>query len=502
MTSLPALRSSIGRKYALVLVASMSTVGILAVITGTGVVEQVTAMLSDSDATASMIEGRDAVMALRKMRRSHVEHLVRECVEDRTWPSCPAGELSLRVETSPPADKSASGEELEWRDEKTLAVAAATASGTVHIAWKPLKPVFEGISDQIATREHVERLLPQLTRSFGLVFALVLVFSTLLGLVVIWFLSRNLRRRMRGLIEYTRSIAASGGSGDVLLPRELSTAQGARGKLDEIDLLTSALSSMSGDLASARRRLVLTEKMSSWQNAARKVAHEIKNPLTPITLVAGELQRLSTTSTLPQNLRSSLEQSGRILSEETESLGRMVQEFTAFARLPEPKLETLDLGEIVRDFVTRNSGQKNVTLTLESEGPKIVLADRGMIHQIFHNLVTNARLAKQPTPVTVSFRFEISPLPDSESAGSAATQMLRLQITDDGPGVPETLRNTLFDAYVTTRSTGDGEKGMGLGLTIARKIAHDHLGTLELVRSDSTGTTFELCLPRKKDEAQ
>ncbi|MCX6116302.1 MAG: ATP-binding protein [Proteobacteria bacterium] len=106
-----------------------------------------------------------------------------------------------------------------------------------------------------------------------------------------------------------------------------------------------------------------------------------------------------------------------------------------------------------------------------------------MIRQIFHNILNNAVNACEPNIVKVSFML------------SQSEKSLVLDIKDDGPGVPESLRETLFNAYVTSRSTGEKSKGMGLGLTICRQIAHDHGGQIELYSTGNQGTTFRLTLP-------
>jgi C4-dicarboxylate-specific signal transduction histidine kinase len=106
-----------------------------------------------------------------------------------------------------------------------------------------------------------------------------------------------------------------------------------------------------------------------------------------------------------------------------------------------------------------------------------------MLRQIFHNLVNNSLLAKAPDAVSISIEV------------SATVDEVVIDVTDDGPGVPVALRQSLFDAYVTSRSTGEKEKGMGLGLTISRQIAIDHGGSLVLLHSSGQGTTMRLKLP-------
>jgi nitrogen fixation/metabolism regulation signal transduction histidine kinase len=226
--------------------------------------------------------------------------------------------------------------------------------------------------------------------------------------------------------------------------------------------------------------------MSVWQTVARKVAHEIKNPLTPIGLVGEQLQIIARQTQDPK-LKHILNESSRIIGEETNSLNRMVREFTAFGRLPTPKLQKADLGQLVKDFVERNQNSYDNSVCIQFDGQNYsdshAHVDSSMIHQILHNLLNNARLAKAPSSVQLKISL------------SKTDPFWALDVTDDGPGIPPEIQERIFDAYVTTRSTGDKEKGMGLGLTISRQIAVDHGGTLTLHTTSSAGTTIRLCLP-------
>jgi signal transduction histidine kinase len=471
MSDASARTGALGRQFALVVCATVATVGIVGFVAGRSILAQVAALADDRPVLESLAIGRQALIDLHHERRGKAEAQVAACRTHATLDGC-IPDVKVQVEPALAVD---SARPLPyWESERELIAEGPGGRPTrVVFDWPELKPRYEAFTDIIGTREHVASLLPTLTDSFLVVFAAALVGAGLLGLGVTWLLSRRLAGRVGALIAYTRRI----GTGE-LLPAPAETRGG-----DELGLLADALHRMAKDLDETRQRLVLSEKMQSWQNVARKVAHEIKNPLTPISLVAAELQKRA--AQMPDAAsRGLLTEAGRVLHEETQSLDRMVREFSAFARLPDPELAAGDLLELVRDFVSRNQAATGPELVVVASRERFpVIMDRGMLTQILHNLVNNARLAKAPARVSIRFELDLAD-------GTCA-----LHVRDDGPGVPATLRATLFDAYVTSRSTGDGEKGMGLGLTISRKIASDHGGALVLATTGPEGTCFRLTLP-------
>ncbi len=461
--------SSIGSRFAAVVVGTTVVIGAAGFLAGQGVLERVAALAEDKGVTEALTDERKALLDGHKLRRASAEALIANCRDAGRVAACTVPDVTIAWEELAEDDP---GAVPRWEGEKAYVFRDGKKLVRARFDWDEMKPRFEAVSEVIGRREHLSLLLPELTRSFLVALGLALFGAAILGLFGIWLLSRRIAARVSALVDYTRRIAVG----------ELAEAPPLTRGTDEVGMLARALERMAEDLDQARQRLVLTEKMQSWQNVARKVAHEIKNPLTPISLVAAELKRRGAAAT--GETASFLEEAGRVLYEETSSLERMVREFTAFARLPEPRLEAGDLEDLVRDFAQRNLVINGPKFTMGGEpGPYPVVLDRAMIAQILHNLVNNARLAKAPQAVEVGFRLR------READGAV------VDVMDDAGGVPETLRETLFDAYVTTRSTGDGEKGMGLGLAIARKIAMDHGGSLDLTSTGGKGSVFTLRLP-------
>jgi two-component system nitrogen regulation sensor histidine kinase NtrY len=215
--------------------------------------------------------------------------------------------------------------------------------------------------------------------------------------------------------------------------------------------------------------LVSAQRTSAWADVARRIAHEIKNPLTPIQLSAERLRRKFGKNITED--RDVFEQCTDTIIRQVGDIGRMVDEFSSFARMPKPVVETQDLAETVRQavFLMRVG---NPDVSFESEipsGPMLAQFDRRLISQALTNLLKNSVEAINGMP------------PDERSKGRVLTRVTIsggdavIDITDNGAGLPKENRERLLEPYVTTR-----DKGTGLGLAIVAKIFEDHGGRIEL----------------------
>lgn len=217
--------------------------------------------------------------------------------------------------------------------------------------------------------------------------------------------------------------------------------------------------------------LVTAQRMAAWGDVARRIAHEIKNPLTPIQLSAERLKRKF--RPIAGDDVAALDQYTDVIVRQTNDLRRIVDEFSKFARMPEPDRRAGDLVALVRDAVLlQESGQPDVRFVTDlSDRPLMAELDMTMISQALTNLIKNAGEAidtKKENDPDSEFVPEIR-LSLAEMDGKAV-----LRIMDNGIGLPED-RARLFEPYVTTR-----EKGTGLGLPIVKKIIEEHGGTLSL----------------------
>lgn len=215
--------------------------------------------------------------------------------------------------------------------------------------------------------------------------------------------------------------------------------------------------------------LVSAQRTSAWADVARRIAHEIKNPLTPIQLSAERLRRKFGKNVTED--RDVFEQCTDTIIRQVGDIGRMVDEFSSFARMPKPVVESQDLAETVRQAVfLMRVGNPDISFeTTLPDGPVPAQFDRRLVSQALTNLLKNAVEAINGVPA------------DQRGQGRIATQVTVtddsavIEITDNGAGLPKENRDRLLEPYVTTR-----EKGTGLGLAIVAKIFEDHGGRIEL----------------------
>jgi two-component system nitrogen regulation sensor histidine kinase NtrY len=321
----------------------------------------------------------------------------------------------------------------------------------------------------------------------------VLAFTALLGITIVAaigvgsLLARGVSARIAELARATRLV----GEGD------LNIRVPERGG-DEMADLARAFNRMLGEVESSRSRIEYLQRISAWQEMARRLAHEIKNPLTPIQLAMQEIHKRYSGN--DPEYRKLVDTSLEIVEDEVGTLRRLVSEFSDFARLPQASLEPADLAEFLREQKSRfgvREGDRDSSDALEElfslgQGAEIavefsipnqaceVLMDRQMLRRVLFNLVRNAAQAVlgQSAPGRVLVRLE------------RAGEFWHLDVEDNGPGIPEELRETVFDPYVSTKSDG-----AGLGLSIVKKIVIEHGGTIRAEHASLGGARLRVRLP-------
>jgi len=245
----------------------------------------------------------------------------------------------------------------------------------------------------------------------------------------------------------------------------------------ELQALVTSLDRMRADLRSQRDRLATSERQAAWGQMARKVAHEVRNPLTPIAVSVADLKR-SYDLGRPE-FPQILDQAVRTIGEEVEALKRLLQEFADFGRLPPPQLAPCRMADVFVDLETLYAGEIGAgRLAISRPGREIVLsADRGQLRQALVNLVKNGLEALDGEGrVTL--------------AAEANEGAVEIAVSDTGPGLTEAQRASLFVPGFTTKA-----KGSGLGLTIVERIVNDHRGTIAVVSAAGHGTAVRLRLP-------
>jgi len=218
--------------------------------------------------------------------------------------------------------------------------------------------------------------------------------------------------------------------------------------------------------------LVSAQRMAAWGDVARRIAHEIKNPLTPIQLSAERIKRKFRDAAGDD--ADKLDQLTDVIVRQTNDLRRIVDEFSKFARMPEPEARTGDLVKLVSDAVfLQATGMPEVTVTTDlPDAPLIARFDGTLLSQAVINIVKNAMEAAQSRPDAPA-RVHV--------ALTRRRDAVRLTVDDSGPGFPPD-RARLFEPYVTTR-----DRGTGLGLPIVKKIVEEHGGRIKLETGGDLG---------------
>jgi nitrogen fixation/metabolism regulation signal transduction histidine kinase len=229
--------------------------------------------------------------------------------------------------------------------------------------------------------------------------------------------------------------------------------------------------------------LLQAQRDAAWGEVARRLAHEIKNPLTPIQLSAERLRRryLSTHDADPELL----DRATHTIIQQVEAMKAMVDAFSQYARTPEMELSQLDLNEIIAEVMELYRTEEHrlaIELDLDDDLP-VIDADAGRLRQLFHNLMRNAIEA---TEAREAARVEIRTRATSEQ-GTTAVEII---VADNGPGFSSDLVHQAFDPYVTSKA-----KGTGLGLAIVKKIVEEHGGAINASNREAGGAEISILLP-------
>jgi two-component system nitrogen regulation sensor histidine kinase NtrY len=345
------------------------------------------------------------------------------------------------------------------------------------------------MSQFVDTYKQVERRRAADERSYVLSFSALLCITIIAAIGVGSLLARGVSKRIAELARATRLV----GEGDLSI-------RVPEGGGDEIADLAGAFNRMLGEVESSRARIEYLQRISAWQEMARRLAHEIKNPLTPIQLAVQEIHNRYTGAD-PEYQRL-VDTTLEVVEDEVGTLRRLVGEFSDFARLPQASLETADLAEFLREQAARfgvRDGDRDSTehaldellslgkvanIAVEFDvpnGPCQALIDRQMLHRVLFNLVRNAAQALLGRPAGEA-RVLVRLARDED--------FWNLDVEDNGPGIPLELRETVFDPYVTTK-----DDGTGLGLSIVKKIVIEHGGTIRASESKLGGARLRVRLP-------
>lgn len=253
---------------------------------------------------------------------------------------------------------------------------------------------------------------------------------------------------------------------------------------DEIGYLVKEYNRLAEELEQSARLLAEKERESAWREMARQVAHEIKNPLTPMKLNVEFLEKAWKDGN--PDFQQRLTRFRNIMIEQIDTLSHIADEFSNFAKLPPPQNEATDLAEILQGVAgLYANNEHNVSVVFEDPGRKLpIWADKEHVLRVFNNLVKNAI---QAIPQGKEGKVEVFAFTDNQS--------VTVLVKDNGSGIPEALRERIFIPNFTTKSTGSG-----LGLAICRNIIREAGGEIGFMTKTGEGTTFRVTLPLYRDE--
>jgi signal transduction histidine kinase len=311
---------------------------------------------------------------------------------------------------------------------------------------------------ELTDRRALERGAAEETARLVAFYVLAAALAVLLALPVAYLLLRPVRR-LQGA---TQKVAS--GNLDV----ELSAARG-RGELGDLE---RSFASMTRDLREVQDLRVRTERLAAWRAMAQQIAHDVKNPLTPMKLTVQNLLALHEEDR--ELFDEEFARGSNVILEEIDRLQRIAGNFSTYARVPARRLEDLDLGALLNEVAELHGAAGSIDVKLP-DGPVHVHADRDELHRVLHNLIINAREA--------SARHIVLTCQND-------ARKVRLVVSDDGRGIPPAAMDRIFEPSFTTN-----KRGTGLGLPIVQRIIEDMGGSIALDSEPGRGTRVTIWLP-------
>jgi two-component system, NtrC family, nitrogen regulation sensor histidine kinase NtrY len=258
---------------------------------------------------------------------------------------------------------------------------------------------------------------------------------------------------------------------------------------DEFDGLARSFNQMTSELLAQRERLVQAERVAAWRELARRLAHELKNPLFPLQLTVENLMRAQQQST--DQFDEIFRESSSTLLAEIANLKTITSRFSEFSKVPQPRFQPVELNEVVEDSARlfhsqfTAPGRPPIQCRLElAPSLEPIAADRELLHQALSNLILNA-IDAMPNGGTLTLR--------TRQGGS----LTYVTVSDTGCGLTPEERDRLFTPYFTTK-----QHGTGLGLAIVQSVVSDHGGRITVQSQSGDGTTFSIELPGNADKLQ
>jgi signal transduction histidine kinase len=319
-----------------------------------------------------------------------------------------------------------------------------------------------------------QRDLVLLRRQILKIASIVALAAILVGLLLTWWISSRITRPLEELANGARDVASG----------RWDTHIDVHGN-DEIGQLAGAFNHMTHTLASQKEKLVQTERVAAWRELARRLAHELRNPLFPMQITVENLQRARQLG--PAQFQEVFAEGTATLKAELANLNSIVGRFSDFSKMPAPQFALVNVNESLRNAVRLFEPQFTAvgkpSITTEyflTESLPDIDADPDLLHRAFQNLVLNA-LDAMPAGGTLTLRT------------TGADDTVRIEVGDTGKGLTPEECSRLFTPYYTTKHLGTG-----LGLAIVQSVISDHHGTICVSSEEGRGSTFRIELPKRQ----
>lgn len=307
--------------------------------------------------------------------------------------------------------------------------------------------------------------------NFYLQAVLLLFLVLVLAIWCAFYLARGISTPIQRLLEATLEVRAGNFALEV-------PPMGSR----DLQTLIISFNEMTKSLASAQEAMVKINTLKTWQEAVKQIAHEIKNPLTPIHLTTQRLQRRCLPALTGEEAKI-LHESCTTILQQVNVIKKLVAEFSAFAAPSQLDRQPHQLAQVVGEALTLfQLGYPGVRFQLEvQENLPLLMIDAEKMKRVFVNLITNSIEAFKKVPLAV---------PTLTIKIARDAQHMKISVEDNGPGIDDAIRDKLFLPYIST-----GKKNMGLGLAIVQEIISQHGGTIEALAQESYGAKFLIKLP-------
>ncbi|MCX6116301.1 MAG: hypothetical protein NT027_02070 [Proteobacteria bacterium] len=348
----PFLKYSFGLQLSLMVLLGVFVTAILSFWTAVPVLESLANLAYDDRQVNLMSEARLRIAELYKLRRDVLENKIHDCLKSSTNLNLCSIHFQNHTYNFRHSNQNLRNNDvndlIQWTSEDQINISNELGAWTLKLETPPIKELGNSISEWVSARSHLILVVESLKKSLIVNLAKSITVGGLVALLIVSLFSKSTRRRFSELRRFIRTLSL-GGQQDIPAPLMGN---------DDFSVLASDVHSLSKSLAEAQKKLIDVERMNLWQNMARKVAHEIKNPMTPMSLVGEQLKLISSSIGDPK-LNHIISESGRIICEETASLNRMVKEFTAFARLPKPQMERAKMSVLIKDILRPGNDSAN-----------------------------------------------------------------------------------------------------------------------------------------------